>query len=667
MKSLKYPQPYYRKLKGYAFDPSFSSTLNKRQVNEVIYKIKWEPTTPGPAGEYIEVIDYDPTKQCYYAAISLEEPFVLADQGMALSEGDPRFHQQQVYAVVMSVISQFEKALGRKIIWSRIIDKKEKGGSRTEYVHEFIPHLRIYPHAMRQQNAYYSPEKNALLFGYFQSSNSWAGNNVPGAAIFTCLSPDIVAHETTHAILHSIHPYLTRDTNSDMLAFHEGFADIIALLQRFTFRSVVEDQIRGSRGDMLSPESMLGDLAIQFGQAVSGNRRALRSFLVRQDEQGQWKSVEPDPALFHTTMEPHDRGGLLVAAVFDAFARLYKYRTADLIRLASDGSGILASGDIDPDLVKRLSREACEIAHKLMLICIRALDYCPPADLTFGDYLRALITADLEHSPNDEEGLRFALMESFRRWGIIPEEVNTFSVESLKWKAPDEYFVDHLKLEGLIKTIKYTFDPTFEANYHMQPNPDLQQVLGSIERILRENDRGAIFSESQKLSAFVHRLFDYKIDFQRPGTEELLGMSFMPISYDYTDISADGLETVKTLKAERRDVFQVYKCRPQITPSMDSGNSIKTMVIMFLQKVYVDLKGSRYQGYFENDQYAFRGGASLIIDMSNYEIKYVIMKSVSSADRLIKQLDYAVANMSDCDNNDLLMQSGEPFAALHIH
>ncbi|UOE49011.1 hypothetical protein MTO98_31935 [Mucilaginibacter sp. SMC90] len=654
MSLLNYPQPFYRKLRGYAFDPSFSSTLAKRQVNEVIYKIKWEPTEPGPQGEYVEVIDYDPTKQCYYAALSLEEPFVLADYGMALSEGDPRFHQQQVYAVVMSVISQFEKALGRKIIWSKIGKLTGKGSSRTEYDHRFIQRLRIYPHAMRQQNAFYSPEKNALLFGYFQASNNWDGNNVPGGAIFTCLSPDIVAHETTHAILHSIHPYLTHDTNLDMLAFHEGFADIIALLQRFTFRSIVEDQIRSSRGDMLSPESMLGDLAIQFGQAVSSNRRALRSFLV---------GMEPDPAKFHTVTEPHTRGGLLVAAVFDAFARLYKYRVADLLRLASNGTGILASGEIDPDLVKRLSNEACDIAGKLMQICIRALDYCPPADLTFGDYLRALITADVEYNPDDEEGLRFALMESFRRWGIIPQEVNTFSVEALKWKSPGDYFVDDNDLKALIDKIKYTFDPTYEKS----PNPQLNKVLSSIERILRENDRHAIFTESQNLSAIVHQFFDHKKEPGVPVNENLLGMNFKPITYNYIDTGADGVETERQLKATGRNKFQVYKCRPQILPSPESGNSVKTMVIMFLQKVFVDLKGSPYQGFFPNDQYAFRGGASLIIDMANYEIKYVIKKSVGSADRLIRQLDYAIANMRDADNNALLMQDDEPFAALHIH
>ncbi|MDB4923147.1 hypothetical protein [Mucilaginibacter sp.] len=674
----EYSQPFYRKLRGYAFDPSFSATLNKRRLNEVTYKIKWEPTSPGPIGEYVEVIDYDPTKKCFYKPVTLDAPFVLADHGLNLSDGDPRFHQQQVYAVVMSVINQFEKALGRKIIWSKVTknvkDPNSAEEKKSDYSNLFIPRLRIYPHAMRQQNAYYSPEKNALLFGYFKASGNWDGNNVPGATVFTCLSPDIVAHETAHAILHTIHPYLTKDTNPDMLAFHEGFADIIALLQRFTFKAVVEDQIKSSRGDMLSPENLLGDLAIQFGQAVSGNRRALRSFLVEKDELGNWTNMTPDPTKFHTVTEPHSRGGLLVAAVFDAFTKLYKFRVADLIRLASNGTGVLAQGEIDPDLVKRLSEEACNIAEKLMLICIRALDYCPPVDLTFGDYLRAIVTADLQFNPDDEEGLRYAMLESFRSWGIIPAEVNTFSVESLKWKAPDDLLYqiegkhqdNQTNLDNLVKTIKFAFDPKFSAEYKMPSNPNFNRVLGFIERILRENDREVIFKQSQDLAKIVHELFDEQIEMSA-GTEALLGMNFKGCTYTDPQESGDAMEKPLQLVAQPRNIFQVYKCRPMIMPDPKSGNSIKTMLIMFLQKVHVNLKGSRYQGYFEDNQFAFHGGASIIIDMANYEIRYTINKSVNSSERLFRQLDYAIANQPDEGNNALMMQGDEPFAALHIH
>lgn len=662
-KKKNYPTPVFRKLKGYAFDPSFSSTLSKRQSNEVIYKIPWEETEPGPCGEYIEIIDYDPTKRCFYKAISLQDPLVLADQGLNLSEGDPRFHQQQVYAVVMSVIHQFEKALGRKVIWSRIVDPEEAAGTIavTSYEHQFVPKLRIYPHAMRQQNAFYSPDKNALLFGYFKASSNWNGNNVPGATVFTCLSPDIVSHETTHAILHSIHPYLTEDTNPDMLAFHEGLSDIIALLQRFTFTSVVEDQIRNSRGDLLSKENILGDLAIQFGQAVSGNRRALRSFLLEKDDAGNWRPVQPDPKKIHEETEPHNRGALLVAAVFDAFARLYKFRVADLVRLASNGTGILEQGEIDPDLVKRLSKEACEIAEKLMHICIRALDYCPPTDLTFGDYLRALITADVERNPDDEEGVRFAVMESFRNWGIIPADVNTFSAESLEWQSPDEYVPDHELLHEFKEGIKNCFDPDrAKAN----SNGQAKAALNSIEKILRENNRFKIFNESKLLCGVVHELIEGELK----GKEKLLGMDFQQISYDCVRLDENGNEMHFPLSTQgARDKFQVFKCRPLIVSDPNSGNTIKTMIITFLQKVYIDLKGSRYQGYFKDDVYPFRGGASMIIDLATFEINYIIMKSLNNAGRLVNQLDYAVEQSGSADNNALLMQSEEPFSALHLH
>jgi hypothetical protein len=656
MSNVNYPSPFFRKLRGYAFDPSFSATLNRRQVNEVLYKIKWEETKPGPVGEYIAVIDYDPSKKSFYEPLDLNNPLVLADYGMELSEGDPRFHQQQVYAVTMYVINQFERALGRKVIWSKITESNKQ--SRQRYKHEYIPQLRIYPHAMRQQNAYYSPAKNALLFGYFKAANNWNGNNVPGSTVFTCLSPDIISHEVTHAILHSIHPYLMNDTNPDMLAFHEAFSDIIALLQRFTFKTVVEDQIKSSRGDLLSPENLLGDLAIQFGQAVSGNRRALRSFLVEKDENGNWRNITPNPSLYHTLTEPHSRGGILVAAIFDAFARLYKYKVADLIRLASNGTGILNQGEIDPDLVKRLSSEACNIADKLMIVCIRALDYCPPTDLTFGDYLRAIITADLANNPDDEEGVRYSIMESFRSWGIIPDEVNTLSVAALEWESPSDFYGGRKELQSLIDTVKLAFDPGYSKT---TSNSNIGKVLGSFEKILRTNDRKIIFTETQRLAGIVHKLVTKHFKAQKHDPELLLGMNFKTIPYG---IIRDGVKI--NLSAPARNVFQVYKCRPLILPDPHTGNSRKVILIMFLQKATIDVSKTIYKGHFANDQFTFRGGSSLIVDMANYEIKYIITKSICNSARLFGQLDFALSNSTE-ENNALLMHGDEPFAALHIH
>src|SRR5207244_6938397 len=102
-------------------------------------------------------------------------------------------------------------------------------------------------------NAYYSPNKRALLFGYF-----------PGASgmVFACLSHDIVAHETTHALLDGMHRRYIEDNHEDSLAFHEAFADLVALFEHFTFPEVLRHQIAHTRGDLGSP-SLLGEPAQQ--------------------------------------------------------------------------------------------------------------------------------------------------------------------------------------------------------------------------------------------------------------------------------------------------------------------------------------------------------------------------------------------------------------------
>jgi hypothetical protein len=56
-------------------------------------------------------------------------------------------------------------------------------------------------------------------------------------------------------------------------------------------------------------------------------------------------------------------------------------------------------------------------------MCIRALDYCPAVDITFGEYLRALITADIDALPDDQYRYRLAFIEAFRKQGMLPPDV----------------------------------------------------------------------------------------------------------------------------------------------------------------------------------------------------------------------------------------------------
>ena len=158
-----------------------------------------------------------------------------------------------------------------------------------------------------------------MLFGYFCTRRR---RHRPGArlTVFTCLSHDIIAHETTHAILDGMHRRFNEPSNPDVLAFHEAFADLVALFQHFSLPNVLRHQIAATRGDLAS-QNRLGELAQQFGQAI-GKRGALRSAIGQVDEKtGEWTPATPDPDAYRRDMEPHTRGALLVAAVFDAFLR----------------------------------------------------------------------------------------------------------------------------------------------------------------------------------------------------------------------------------------------------------------------------------------------------------------------------------------------------------
>jgi hypothetical protein len=362
-------------------------------------------------GTRVEVIDYDGAQKCFYTPVDLNHDAILMQGGLEPSESDPRFHQQMVYAVAMKTLENFDRALGRVL---RLGSQNRKRGAT-------YPRLRLFPHAFNGANAFYSPDLNGVLFGYFSADPVDPGPNLPGQTVFTCLSHDVIAHEMTHAIVDRLRPLFLEPSNVDVLAFHEGFADIVALLQHFSFQDVLREQIQRTRSDIRTPTPLV-ELARQFGYATGGGK-ALRSAL-----------DTPNAKLLATTIEPHQRGSILVAAVFDGFFKTYQRRINDLVRIATGGTGTLPQGDLHPDLVNRIAGEAVRTAQRVLDMCIRAFDYMPPVDVTFGDFLRAMITADYELVPEDELNCRGAMIEAFRLRGIYPDGVTSLAEESLLWE-----------------------------------------------------------------------------------------------------------------------------------------------------------------------------------------------------------------------------------------
>jgi hypothetical protein len=628
--AFRIEQPQYRRLNAYAFDPSLSTELENAALNRATIRVPWEPDLkPGPVGEYLEVVDYDPASHCFYEPVDLNNDYLLAQDGLAPSEGNPQFHQQMVYAVAMTTIKNFERSLGRLALWRPFLLPESSPQKRKDV---YVPRLRIYPHALREANAFYSPQKRALLLGYFPAPTDDVRFHLPGGIVFCCLSHDVIAHETTHALLDGMHRRFIEPSNVDVLAFHEAFADICALFQHFSMTEVLQQQIAKTRGD-LSTENLLAQLAQEFGNAT-GLHGALRDALGGVDPQtGRWEAAIPDPRQLQTLTEPHSRGSVLVAALFLAFVSIYRARSADLLRIATGGTGVLPEGALHPDLVKRLAAEAAKAAQHVLNMCIRALDYCPPVDVTFGEYLRALITADYDLVKEDDLNYRVAMVEAFRQFGIYPPNVRSLSVDSLRWQGPEDQ----------------DFAPLI--------SPAVKDLRALANRQQYATEREWVYDQQHWACLALWRVFMRAIDDHTTNNIlERMGM-------DATRVGPGG-----------RPIFEVHSARPAQRNGPD-GQRLNDVVIEVTQRrpAYFDpalqARAEKDPNNAPEPDFWFRGGSTLVVDLDNGALRYSIAKDIRNEQRLNGQRAYLLGESASPQRamyfGGLRQASAEPFALLH--
>lgn len=410
------PLPRMRTLTVVAQDPSVTWQAGPRKGRIVTARVRVpaEVLARGPCGYRVHCVDFDATHDVHYNTSipddedRWEERANDRRSAKAFNESllrDPNFHCQNVYALVMHTLSRFELALGRRLQWGF-----ERG-------HQ----LSVAPHAFAEKNAFYSEEDRALLFGYFPSRDG-------KSTIFTCLSHDVVVHEAAHALIDGLRTRYTDPSSADQAAFHEGFADVVALLSVFSMPSVAELIIDGAwdpsktliAAEDVVPDRLrdgIGALAKQIGEEISG---------VRGQPLRQSLKLKPGKHyLDHPSYrESHRRGEVLVAAMMNAFINIWSARLARL-------------GEIRDSMMdrKKVAEEGADIAGTLLTAAIRALDYAPPVDIEFSDYLSAFITADEEMRPGEDDRyrLRANMRDSFRAYGIEPAS----RVESGAWEKPE--------------------------------------------------------------------------------------------------------------------------------------------------------------------------------------------------------------------------------------
>ena len=580
-------QPLYRPLKIFALDPSVS----RLEGATALVNVPYEELKDGPEGTLFKVASDEPVP----ALLNLDEHNILISNGLEPSTSDKRFHEQMVYAVCSIVYTAFRVALGRHIAW----------GFEPQ---EGRPQLLLRPRAFEGNNSHYNRATGELCFGFFRSK---AKGDFPGT-VYACLSHDTVAHEVTHALLDGLRRHFSLPTSQDVLGFHEGFADIVAVFQHFSYEQVVRAAIRKSRG-VISRAELLTGIARQLGQTSRESKSALRSAIDYADAQARKPdSNEPPlpPKLYDPTLEPHELGSVLVIAVFEAFITVFKRKTERLVRLATNGSGRLPPGDLPADLQAALAEKASKLAGQFLTMCIRAIDYCPPVDITLGEYLRAVITADKDLVPDDPWAYREAWIDAFRNHHIYPSGVDDLSEDSLLWtplKKQNPALWDKAIEDLSFREMKFDGDPGLPA--------DAEQLRKQAQAL------GTVITTPEFMSTFgLAKLGDPRLN----GDEVLL-------------------PKIQSIRSSRR-----------VGPS---GQIVFDLVAEVTQK--------RRARFSDTDTCTVYGGSTVIIDPYGH-IRYVVLKSVTNNKRVSDQKQFLNSPVGAIHKSSLCgMETPNLFQMLH--
>ena len=204
--------PRRRHLRTFAFDPMSTRLSGEFLTLSVPFELDLDAGTAKASCS--QVVDYDPVRKVGMQLVDLNDTFVLAQDGLRPAEGDPRSHQQIVYAVASSVIERFERYLGRRFRWR---GTRSWGWCR-----------------MPSRGATRSSTRNAeQCCSAITVPTVDPGANLPEPDDLHLPVVDIIAHEVTHGIVHRLRPHFAEATNPEVFAWHEAFADLIASIPAF--------------------------------------------------------------------------------------------------------------------------------------------------------------------------------------------------------------------------------------------------------------------------------------------------------------------------------------------------------------------------------------------------------------------------------------------------
>jgi hypothetical protein len=263
-------------------------------------------------------------------------------------------------------------------------------------------------------------------------------------------------------------------------------------------------------------------------------------------------------------------------------------------------------------LADLLTEELFKSANKVLHMCIRAIDYLPPTDITFGEYLRAIVTADCDVDPEDESHGRVAFVEAFRNWGIKVEGLQSASEDSLRWQTLSSTSFDPVCRDLAAKVFEFVKEDSLYA-------------------ASRKDSFRVTYRSRWAVHDWLAQAFK-----DHPGFDRLFGL----------DLSLPGAKFY--VRALRR----VERTGPRSRP---------------LRQAVLQITQTRKLSQDGVDTY-LTGGASVVVNTAPLGIAYVILKNIDSQTRQHQAMETAV-NLTENSLRSTYFgvdaALAEPFAVVH--
>ncbi len=339
----------------------------------------------GPVSRRVAVLDFDAQTGAILPGARFVPPGPpgkrkLGTYEVAGAQGvyEKAFQQVCTFATVLRTMYLFEEpdALGRRLTWAF--------GS---------PQLLVIPRAGEWNNAFYDRGSHSLQLFYIPR---------PGREpAFSCLSRDVLSHETAHAILDGIAPDLYNALAPQSLALHEALADLTALLMSFRSEKLRRAVLKATNGS-IADSTAFSTVAPEFGQArdPSGASRYLRSLLNQKTLDRADESVDANGFPNRVNrFNPHSLCQVLSGALYTVMAKIHGSLSTDF---SGSGKALFVGGE-------RFKR-----------MILRALDYLPPGEASFADYGRAILASDQAAHPDDGQEREW-IRDEFVRRAMVPD------------------------------------------------------------------------------------------------------------------------------------------------------------------------------------------------------------------------------------------------------